>query len=175
MGTLDLPAYGYPAPECVIVSSMSTTPNQKNANTSYLVFLINDFILNHLCRVHDRFNGDLELALILGEIAHYNVRHVLVERPQRLTPNEVMEQPHRLSSAKGCNALSISAATGIARETVRRKIKILEECGWIRRDSAGELVITDAPSRDFADFNRETAERFLPVFQKLNALLTPPT
>lgn len=152
---------------------MSTPPDQEAANTSYLVFLINDFILSHLCRVHARFNGDLELALILGEIAHYNVHHVLEEGAKRMTPSEVMDQPHRLGSANGCNALSISGATGIARETVRRKIKILEEYGWVRRDAVNGLVITDAPSREFTDFNRQTAELFLPVLRKLAAQLTP--
>jgi len=40
----------------------------------YLSYLVNDFILWHLGRVRQRFDGDLDSALILGEIAHYNVQ-----------------------------------------------------------------------------------------------------
>ena len=154
---------------------MNSSPEAEVPDTKYLVFLINDFILSHLCRAHAQFNGDLELALILGEIGHFNVRHVLDEGAKHKPPNEVIGQPHLLGSAHGCNALSISAATGIARETVRRKIKILEERGWVCRDAAGGLLVTDATARDFADFNKKTAELFLPVLQKLTAHLTPPS
>ena len=151
---------------------MTNRTDQEALKASYLAFLINDFILTHLRRTHAQFDGDIESALILGEIAHYNVRHVIMKSRYRMAPIEVTNESQSLNSGlSGCNALSISAATGIARETVRRKIKTLEERGWVTRDDTGELIVTLAASHDFADFNQETVQLFLPMLQELNALL----
>lgn len=151
---------------------MTNRTDQEALKASYLAFLINDFILTHLRRTHTQFDGDIESALILGEIAHYNVRHVIMKSRYRMVPIEVTKETQSLNSGiSGCNALSISAATVIARETVRRKIKLLEEPGWVTRDATGELIVILTASHDFADFNQETIRLFLPIFQELNTLL----
>ena len=50
---------------------------------------------------------------------------------------------------KPCNAYSIAAATGLPRETVRRKIGRLIELGWICREDNGHLFITEIALEQF--------------------------
>lgn len=63
-----------------------------------------------------------------------------------------------------CNALSISDATGMPRETVRRKVKELEKRGWLVREGARSLTLTPRaieqlgpPGRAIMEDFRETA------------------
>lgn len=143
----------------------------------HLSFLVNDFILWHLARVRQRFDGDLDCALILGEIAHYNVRknfQKIFSLDQKSTSGQ--EQPVSDSSPtkallKSTNTLSISAATGIPRETVRRKIQWLEQHGWVSKDDKGALIVTAVSAEEFIDFNYETLERFIVTADKLHKIM----
>lgn len=152
--------------------------------TRQLYFLINEFILWHLSRVRARFEGDLDCALILGEIGHFNVQKII---SRHHTPNAVMheallktqtvkrysEVPDIGDLIKHCNALSISASTGIPRETVRRKIQWLEEQGWIEKNAKGHLSITPLPAEAFKEFNQEMLSEFFNTYQRIQAVLSP--
>ena len=78
-------------------------------------------VLTHSLRESYRaFDGDLTMALVLGEIGQYSAAPV--HEPVR----------HKyLGSFRTCNAHSISIASGIPRETVRRKLDKLLARGWI--------------------------------------------
>jgi DNA-binding GntR family transcriptional regulator len=56
--------------------------------------------------------------------------------------------------------MSVSAATGVPRETVRRKIRWLIEQGWVQQVGRDKLFITSAAARHFKEFDVETVERF---------------
>lgn len=45
------------------------------------------------------------------------------------------------------NAFSVSKATGIPRETVRRRVDKLVKKGWLAKNAKGEIAITDAVRR----------------------------
>lgn len=147
-----------------------------------LYFLINEFILWHLSRVRGRFDGDLDCALILGEIAHFNVQKII---SRRHTPDIAMHETLLLAKTakrycevpdigeliKPCNALSISASTGIPRETVRRKIQWLQEQGWIEKNAKGHLSITPLPAEAFKEFNQEMLVEFFNIYERIQAVL----
>ncbi len=59
-----------------------------------------------------------------------------------------------------CNAYSIAAATGLPRETVRRKIARLTELGWINRRRNGHLYVSSDALAKFGEvlFSRELPE-----------------
>ena len=71
-----------------------------------------------------------------------------------------------------CNALSISRATGIPRETVRRRVEALVKRGWVRRDGRGHLRVADGLTQHFEQFDREHVEQFLRTAQRLSELVT---
>ncbi|GAB4276231.1 MAG: hypothetical protein Kow0065_23660 [Methylomicrobium sp.] len=158
------------------------TPEREQVQQAFphAYLLINEFIIWHLRRVYERFEGDLEAALILGEIAHFNVHRILMRYPEPSTElTEMLDQQGELYSeapelnplVRYCNALSISAATGIPRETVRRKIKWLEQRGWISKDDKGRLSVTKRPSQEFRAFNEEMVEAFLLLSDRVNEVL----
>jgi DNA-binding transcriptional ArsR family regulator len=48
------------------------------------------------------------------------------------------------------NVQSLSDYSGIPRETVRRKLNILLEKGWVERDERGFITATDKVKQDLA-------------------------
>ncbi len=158
------------------------TQNNNHQDCRQVYFLINEFILWHLSRVRARFDGDLDCALILGEIAHFNVQKIISRnRIPDAAVDEALQhakQLVRFSEApeiddllKPCNSLSISAATGIPRETVRRKIQWLEAQGWIEKNAKGHLLVTPLPAQVFGEFNQEMMNEFLVIAERVRSIL----
>lgn len=161
---------------------MANDQHMQPEQTRQLYFLINEFILWHLNRVRGRFDGDLDCALILGEIAHFNMQKIISRTHQpNATMNEALMQaktaqhysavPDIGELIKPCNAFSISASTGIPRETVRRKILWLEEQGWVEKTPKGHLSITPQPAEAFREFNQEMVAEFLNIHKRISVVL----
>ena len=70
-----------------------------------------------------------------------------------------------------CNSLSIADASGIPRETVRRKVVTLIERGAIYRDAQGYLYITPNVGDNYEDMTAELVENLLKTARSLEALL----
>ncbi|MGD9869997.1 MAG: hypothetical protein AB7S63_02960 [Thauera sp.] len=108
-------------------------------------------------RWFDEFERDILLPILLGEIALHNVgalQHGLARRAhnghahkKHVKPGELPDElMHKMNP---CNAYSIAAATGLPRETVRRKIVRLVDMGWIVRNDSGHLYITEGALEQF--------------------------
>lgn len=93
--------------------------------------------IRHLRRWFEEFDRDILLPILLGEIALHNIGAV----------DSVNDDENCL--LKPCNAYSIAAATGLPRETVRRKIVRLVELGWVSRRSNGHLYVSSDALRHF--------------------------
>lgn len=124
----------------------------------------------------EEFDRDILLPILLGEIALRNIdtfearagRRPAAVEPAAASPDCTPGgDDARLGAMRPCNAYSIAAATGLPRETVRRKIGRLVELGWIRKQSNGHLYMTLRAvkhfgsllcSRDLPEF-LETADR----------------
>ena len=110
--------------------------------------------------------GDLSLDLVslslLNEIAQHNLEP-LAQSGGSGFPCDA----EQMKQMRGCNAFSLSEATGVPRETVRRKVKQLVELGLIEPHNRKGLFITgrwmDRISRDEAaglldEFRRSAAQ-----------------
>lgn len=143
-------------------------------HSMHIAYRMNQFLLPHLAQVYARFGGDIECALILGEIAHYSAEAIFGREPvfegADAIPNEQVKE--LVGRLKKCNALSISMVTGIPRETVRRKIRWLEQQGWIAKDDKGMLVVYEGTVDDFEDFNFGTLRQFLATADELRQILS---
>ena len=141
---------------------------------SYVAYLLGEFTLPHLVRLVRRHDGDVLLAIVLGEIAQRNVRSVFENPEMPADPAgqlSALDMAQREAPPGTCNALSISRATGIPRETVRRRVEELIRRNWIRRDARGNLRITDGLAEHFDQFEREHVEQFLRTAQRLSVLV----
>lgn len=134
-----------------------------NANRSEIAVVMGHFFLRYLNLLYREFKGDFVLCLVLGEIANHNVSGFFSENGTCL---ELLDQlksyMERMKRLKPTNAFSISEATGIPRETVRRKIAKLQEKGWIVKNEQGELVISETVSDHFTkEFNKKILAELL--------------
>lgn len=103
-----------------------------------VALLLARYEIRNLRRWFDDFDRDILLPILLGEIALHNIGAYENGAGTRKT----LDDPDDLCPLKPCNAYSIAAATGLPRETVRRKIVRLIELGWIRKRHNGHLYVT---------------------------------
>lgn len=92
------------------------------------------------------FGGDIDLFLVLcviGErtFSQSNVREGMTFTQWTSTASTTIE-------AENINVQSIADFSGIPRETVRRKLAVLVERGWVERDENGFLRATDKAKAD---------------------------
>ena len=140
----------------------------------YIAYLLSEFTVPHLVRLVRRYEGDVLLAIVLGEIAQHNVRRFFESPEMQADPSrhvDVLDATQQEALMSACNALSISRSTGIPRETVRRRVEDLVRRGWVRRDARGHLRVADGLAQHFDQFDREHVEQFLRTAQRLTALV----
>jgi DNA-binding transcriptional ArsR family regulator len=128
-----------------------------------------EFVVAHLTDLSRSFNGDLQQAVILAVIGQVrlHVRKAVAESGGTPPADEDVS----------ITASRLSDVTGIPRETVRRKLKLLQDRGWIerRRDGAWFLVTdrggSDAPARrHFAEQDKRTRRLVADLFVELEKL-----
>lgn len=94
------------------------------------------------------FDGDLDAMLVLLTLSLGTDREGWAPA---LLGNHVASVQKRLT-----NTQSIALASGIPRETVRRKLDAMEKRGWIARDETGHWAPTPTASKDLRASSRET-------------------
>lgn len=129
---------------------------------SGLIFALNEHYLRYLIRLYELFDRDLECCIVLGEVAHYNAQNVFPDKSLRLEHEHVVQD-----ELKGCNAYSISQSLGMPRETVRRKIKKLEELGFLAIDEKKHIYVTNLAREELGEFSKDTLKNFLAFVQEL--------
>jgi len=139
------------------------------ANRARISVALSHFTLPYLSQLYRAFRGDVVAAIVLGEIAHRNVEAWLADGSR---PESVLRDPaQRLQAMRPCNALSIAEACGLPRETVRRKVTILIDRGYVYRAEDGFLYLTTNVETDFEDMTEQLVENLLTTARRLEALL----
>lgn len=134
----------------------------------YMSMLKTRFTLPHLIGLYQSFGGDLALPIVLGEIAVRNLQAVYQMRAEEpygvldpRTDHVIRQQRYTSAHLRPANVHSVAQATGIPRETVRRKIEKLIAHGWIERDARGHLFLTSRVKQDLGAFDRDETVRFV--------------
>jgi hypothetical protein len=154
----------------VAVDSNSVTTRERRIELSYLT---GRFMTEHLVRVNRAFDGDLTAAIVLATIAQHNIQRYYEEvaRSSAEGLDRLIASGEHAPHLRPCNAFSVSAATGIPRETVRRKVKRLREKGWLTVGARGQLAVALGIAEHFAEFDRETIRRFETTARDVLALI----
>jgi hypothetical protein len=130
------------------------------------------FTLPLLRSIYSVFKGDIVMAMVLGEIATHNVGAWLLTKGNDAVALEDIEVHDKV--LRPCNALSISDATDIPRETVRRKVESLIEKGWIYRSDSGHLFVHPSVAEHFEPMNKENLKNFLEAASRIQGLMEGP-
>lgn len=147
---------------------VKTSPGYE-ANRARISLALSEFTVPLLSRIYHAFDGDMVAALVLGEIAHRNVESWLAEHDNA---EELLHDPARRETLmRPCNALSIAEACGLPRETVRRKVVMLIDRGYVYRSEGGYLFLTPTVGNDFEDMTAKNVEELLTTARRLEALL----
>jgi len=98
------------------------------------------------CRKH--FDGDLDLFLVLCVIGDrtFSAQHAPPDMDFGTWKSASVSHVRSIE----INVQSLSDYSGIPRETVRRKLNILLEKGWVERDERGFITATDKVKQDLA-------------------------
>jgi len=100
-----------------------------------------EFLVAHLTDVAKAFDGDLHQALSLAVIGQVRLRALV----QAELTGDAVPAPEALA----ITASRLADVSGIPRETVRRKLKLLEARGWIaRRPDGAVYLVADATGQD---------------------------
>jgi hypothetical protein len=155
---------------------LADAPDGYAEHSGEIAILMGWFFLRYLGRMYEKFEGDFVLAIVLGEVAHHNICRFYskgkTHTPKKAAGVTTQQAWHGLEP---CNAFSLSTATGIPRETIRRKISILVKRGWIQKHSTGGYIILPGISEHFStDFNVQTFKDLMETSEELRNILTGP-
>lgn len=106
-------------------------------------------LMRHLIECRRVCNGDLDLFLVLMIIGErtFTAR----DAPEEMSLAEFSEATVRSLQPAAINLQSIADYSGIPRETVRRKIEILIEKGWVERSERRFVSATDKARDSLGD------------------------
>jgi hypothetical protein len=132
--------------------------------------------LRHLLQVAPHFAGDIDQAILLGEIGHRNTAALTrdsvpenAEAPMGLhvsVPGESAEVNRRRAS----NAYSLALALDIPYETIRRKLTTLCRAGRLTRDGQGLYWVRPGVAEEFNAFNGARRADMLATAAAIDAL-----
>jgi hypothetical protein len=153
----------------MVKKSMVKTRPGYQANRARISLALSQFTMPLLSHLYHAFDGDMVAAIVLGEIAHRNVEIWLANFEN---PEQALDDPARRTSLmRPCNALSIADACKLPRETVRRKVVMLVERGYIYRSDEGFLYLTTNVGDDFVDMTADLVDQLLTTARRLESLL----
>ena len=133
--------------------------------------LISAFTVPMLRHLYHQFDGDLVEILVLDEISLRNVDRFFRKGGAEVQEKLLDDAERRGQLLQPCNVLSIAEATGIPRETVRRKVSQLIDKGWLARDERKRLIVKRGAGEKFVQANAKTALEILELAAQIQALL----
>jgi CRP-like cAMP-binding protein len=111
-------------------------------------------LTRHLVECRRVFAGDLDLFLVMTIIGErtFPVKNA----PQAMSQAEFLHGQVGDTEPAAINQQSIADYSGIPRETVRRKIEILIDKGWVQRDERKLLTATDKANAELLPLTEST-------------------
>lgn len=129
-----------------------------------------EFFVEHLADVSQVFRGDLQQVMVLAIIGQVRLSAL---GAATAAGDDAARIPHEKLSI---SASRLADVTGIPRETVRRKLALLERRGWIvRSPPAGWRLAVDGddvPARTaLSDLDERAIERVARLFTDLETIV----
>jgi DNA-binding transcriptional ArsR family regulator len=137
-----------------------------------LAFAMNRHLIDHMLRAVRELDVDFESLVLWGLLSHLNVAHLV---PPGTAPRSVLNEVGRFTGPAGefrpMRLRDMEQISRMPRETIRRKLKALEEKGFVERRDDGWVFSRDAVEPRLREFNRETLRRILALNEEVRRLL----
>jgi predicted transcriptional regulator len=132
-----------------------------NKSFALAAFIVNRHLVDHFMRASRQLGVDYEALIIWAVLAHQNCAHLM---PPGSLPAAVLNEAGRLrddhAGLRPLRLRDLSQITGIPRETVRRKLRLLHAAGRVDETDGGWLVSAEHAD-ELRAFTEESARRFL--------------
>lgn len=143
---------------------------QFRANYHQYQYHFVEFFTEHLADCSRAFGGDLQEMLVLAIIGQMHLKAHIDAQTNATSSRRANPALPQITASR------IADATGIPRETVRRKLKKLADRGWVEKGSAGawNLVMadTEAEARNgLSDLDSRAITRVAGLLFRLQGLL----
>ena len=135
-----------------------------------LAFVVNRHLIDHMRRIALQLDMDFEAAYLYGTLAHLNILNVVSPRGD---PNTVLSDHGRfMETPQPVRLADLAQVSGLPRETVRRKLELLQKRGKVLRTPDGLWCYDDQGiDENIAQFTLETIDRFLRTADEMRAVI----
>lgn len=118
-------------------------------------------LTRHLIACRRVCDGDLDLFLVLTIIGErtFTARNA----PDDMTHEDFIEGSVDSLQPAAINLQSIADYSGIPRETVRRKIQILRDKGWITKDERNFVTVTDQAKANLNELTESSLKYLIEI------------
>ncbi|MDQ0466986.1 hypothetical protein QO010_004783 [Caulobacter ginsengisoli] len=110
-------------------------PETPAPNEAIAAVLTGEFLLRSVCSMHRMFDADYNAYVVWLTILVASLGRIFRAEDYDLSDPRLLG----LNTVPGISRRAISRTTGIAKETVRRKVDLLIEKGLVREGSGGGL------------------------------------
>lgn len=113
-----------------------------------------------LITLRRHFDGDLDRMLVLAIIGS---RTLHARRAEGLSYRDFAHGGRPEVPVNPINLQSVAECSGIPRETVRRKVRDLEQMGWVERRQGGVLAVTEKAACELEPATEATLRYLLAI------------
>lgn len=137
---------------------------------SMLAFTTNRYLVDHMRRVINLLDMDVDSAMLWGLVAHLGVAHEM--RPGARPSDLLDPDGYLLGEARPVRLADVVQVSGLPKETVRRKLEKLRELGKLARTEDGRWVAPRSGVDETAyEFTRESVKRLLQTARVIENIL----
>lgn len=125
-------------------------------------------LTRHLIACRQICDGDLDLFLVLTIIGErtFTAR----DAPADMSHKDFVDGTVDSLQPAAINLQSIADYSGIPRETVRRKLRILQDKGWVIKDSRNYMTVTDKAKANLEGLTESSLKYLVEIDAALSRL-----
>ncbi len=130
--------------------------------------MMNRFLIDHMLRSARMLELDMESLIILGLLSHLNVApHLPLPHPGA----EAHGPAPTVGGLKPMRLRDLEQISRLPRETIRRKLKRLDERGFVSQEADGWILRSEWVDEDMRRFTKVTARQLLTLADEMKALM----
>lgn len=137
-----------------------------------IAFTTNRFIIHHMRRLMTDMDMDAESAIVWGLLGQMNVAHYMHYGKGDVRQFDELGNVAPRTGMKPVRLTDIIQVTGLPRETVRRKLKILQEKGKVTQTETRHwMILESGVDADVVNFTKATTRLLLETARDVAQLL----